>query len=158
MPATEQIVTHLPEGEGRRIWMVNGPHHLQGYEQAQTEVHPLRDARPTGRQAAPTRPSPGERKLLHTGEPVRVPGREPLGSGRPRILVRATKDCLHTLKNTGDSVGKLLVLAVPAGLDKFFEEADKLGTGISSPLAPPDAKKLLAAERHGIESPPPPAQ
>ncbi len=71
----------------------------------------------------------------------------------PGSFVRATKDCLHTLKNTGDSVGKLLVLAVPAGLDKFFEETGKLGTGISSPPAPPDAEKLLAAERHGIESP-----
>ncbi len=33
------------------------------------------------------------------------------------------KGTLHTLKNAGEEVGRLLTLVVPAGLDKFFEEA-----------------------------------
>ena len=77
----------------------------------------------------------------------------------PGSFVHVPKGSLHTLRNAGDSVGRLLTLTVPAGLDRFFEETGEPGTDISSPPGPPDVEKLLAtAERYGIEFPPPPAQ
>ncbi len=77
----------------------------------------------------------------------------------PGSFVHVPKGSLHTLRNAGDSIGRLLTLAVPAGLEKFFEEAGEPGTDVSSPPGPPDVEKLLAtAERYGIEFPPPPAR
>ena len=53
-----------------------------------------------------------------------------------------------------------MTLVVPAGLDRFFEEAGVPGTDVSSVPPPPgseEIEKLLAtAERYGIEFPPPP--
>lgn len=75
-------------------------------------------------------------------------------------FVHVPKGTLHTLKNSGEEVGRLLTLVVPAGLDKFFEEAGTPGTDVSSPPPPPGPedieKMLMSAERYGIEFPPPP--
>lgn len=49
----------------------------------------------------------------------------------PGSFVHVPKGSLHTLKNAGDFVGRLLTLVVPAGLDRFFEEAGEPGTDIS---------------------------
>lgn len=70
------------------------------------------------------------------------------------------KGTLHTLKNVGEEIGRLLTLVVPAGSDRFFEEADVPGTDVSfvpPPPGPKEIEKLLAtAERYAIEFPPPP--
>lgn len=75
----------------------------------------------------------------------------------PGSFVHVPKGALHTLRNAGDGVGRLLTLVVPARLDKFFEEAGEPGSNVSSPPGPPDVGQLLStAERYGIEFPSPP--
>ena len=159
MIAREQTVTHLLDGEGKRIWMVG------------TDLITFK---------ATSEDTNGEFILIETlvlpggGPPPHIHHRESeyfyvlegrfefLAENRwiqaaPGSFVRVPKDCLHTFKNASDSVGKLLVLVIPGGLDRFFEEAGEPGTDISSPPGPPDVEKLLAtAERYGLEFPPPP--
>ena len=78
----------------------------------------------------------------------------------PGSFVRVPKGSLNTLKNTGEEIGRLLTLVVPAGLDKFFEEAEISGTDVFSPPPPPGPedieKMLMSAVRYGSEFPPPP--
>ena len=77
----------------------------------------------------------------------------------PGSFVHVPKGALHTLRNAGDEVVRLLTLVVPAGLDGFFEEVGEPGTDISSPPGPPDIEKLLAtAPKYGLEIPPPPGE
>lgn len=161
MEAREQTVTHLPDGEGKKVWMVG------------TDLITFKTA---------SEDTDGEFFLFDSlvlpggGPPPHIHHRESESfyvlegqfeflavdkwiKAAPGSFVHVPKGTLHTLKNAGDSVGRLLTLAVPAGLDRFFEEAGEPGTDVSSPPGPPDVKKLLAtAERYGIEFPPPPAQ
>lgn len=161
MEAREQTVTYLPPGEGRSVWMVGTD---------------LITFKATGEDTngefvlfeSLVLPGGGPPPHIHRRESESfyvLEGRfEFLAGDRwiqaaPGSFVHVPKDSPHTLKNAGDSVGKLLTLAVPAGLERFFEEAGEPGTDVSSPPGPPDVEKLLAtAERYGIEFPPPPAQ
>src|SRR4051812_30935693 len=43
----------------------------------------------------------------------------------PGSWVRLAKDSLHYFKNVGSKPGKMLILAIPAGLDEFFLEAGR---------------------------------
>ncbi|TCC12280.1 cupin domain-containing protein [Kribbella soli] len=43
----------------------------------------------------------------------------------------------HAFQNVGDSVGRLLVITTPAGLERFFEQSDELSR-------PPDPEELAA--------------
>ncbi len=61
----------------------------------------------------------------------------------PGSFVHVPKGSLHTLKNAGEDVRRLLTLVVPAGLDRYFEEAGEPGSDISAPPGPPDVEKLL---------------
>ncbi len=61
----------------------------------------------------------------------------------------------HTFRNTGVTAGRMLVVVLPAGLEKFFAE---VGTPLASPQAAPieptraDIQRLLAAApRYGLE-------
>jgi len=77
----------------------------------------------------------------------------------PGSFVHVSKGSLHTLKNAGEEVGRLLTLVVPAGLDKYFEELGTPGTDVSDPppFGPPEIEKVLeTSPRYGIEIPPPP--
>ncbi len=79
----------------------------------------------------------------------------------PGSFVHVPKGALHTLRNAGTEVGRLLTLVVPAGLDSFFEELGVPGNDVSSPLpfGPAEVGRLLeTAGRYGIEIPPPPGQ
>jgi quercetin dioxygenase-like cupin family protein len=67
----------------------------------------------------------------------------------------------HSFKNTGNVEAKFLLVATPAGLEKFFEEAFyPVG---DPPVAPPPmndafvARLLAAASKYGLEFPPPAA-
>lgn len=159
MEARKQAVTHLPPGEGRRIWMVGTD--LITFKAASEDTNGefflfeglvLPGGGPPPhihhREAESFYVLEGEFEVLDRGHWIKA------GAGS---FVHVPKGTLHTLKNAGEEVGRLLTLVVPAGLDKFFEEAGEPGTDISSPPGPPDVEKLLAtAERYGIEFPPPP--
>jgi quercetin dioxygenase-like cupin family protein len=73
----------------------------------------------------------------------------------PGSWVRLAKGSLHHFKNVGTSVGKMLILATPAGLDEFFLEAGRKATSAPLEFKPPtdeDVRRLLSvAPKYGIE-------
>jgi mannose-6-phosphate isomerase-like protein (cupin superfamily) len=79
--------------------------------------------------------------------------------GSPGTFVHIPKGCVHTFRNTGEGVGKLLITFVPAG--GFEDYLERLGepTEEKSPPTPPSeppdaatAERLAAlASEHGIE-------
>jgi quercetin dioxygenase-like cupin family protein len=78
-------------------------------------------------------------------------------------LVYLPKGRLHMHRNAGDTLAKALVLLVPAGVEKFIEEAGKPATDPSSLPPPPEEAELervvtIAVEKYGFEVPPPPGQ
>jgi mannose-6-phosphate isomerase-like protein (cupin superfamily) len=80
----------------------------------------------------------------------------------PGSFVYLPKGRLHMHRNAGDTPARALVLVVPAGVDEFIEEAGEPATDPSSVPPPPEMPELQriveAAQKYGIEVPPPPGQ
>jgi uncharacterized protein (DUF433 family) len=81
----------------------------------------------------------------------------------PETFVHVPKGTLHTFQNTGTGVGRLLVTFSPPGaFERFVEEIAESTTQKAPPVlpvGPPDLivieKIVTAAQKHGIEIPPP---
>ncbi|HXT36910.1 MAG TPA: cupin domain-containing protein [Chloroflexota bacterium] len=69
----------------------------------------------------------------------------------PGMCVVLPKGVPHSYVNIGDGQGKLLVIAIPAGLEDFFAEAGQIG---ERPPAPPSEEQLYelvkVADTYGI--------
>lgn len=86
--------------------------------------------------------------------------------GGPGTFVHSPKGTVHTFRNTGEGVGKLLVTVWPAGdFEAFVEELGEPTEEKSPPTppaGPPDAataERLAAvASEHGIEFVAPPSE
>jgi quercetin dioxygenase-like cupin family protein len=58
--------------------------------------------------------------------------------------IHAMRGLTHTFRNSGSTVGRILVFAAPAGMEKYLEEISPLSV-------PKDLEQLLAiSERYGI--------
>ncbi len=74
-------------------------------------------------------------------------------------VIYIPRDNLHTFKNVGTTPSRILIIATPAGLEGFFEEA---GEPVTDPSSPPpfgqaEIENVLAtAPKYGLEIPPPP--
>jgi mannose-6-phosphate isomerase-like protein (cupin superfamily) len=84
-------------------------------------------------------------------------GQPPLRVG-PGDFVHTPKGVTHTYRNIGTAVGRLLGLAVPAGIERFFAEVGQPAPGMTEPpptLAAPTPEQvdylLQAARKYGIE-------
>jgi quercetin dioxygenase-like cupin family protein len=73
----------------------------------------------------------------------------------PGSWIQMAKGSLHHFKNVGSRLAKMLILATPAGLDRFFLEAGRDATDTSpdsGAATPEDKERLLAvAPKYGIE-------
>ena len=76
-------------------------------------------------------------------------------SAGPGSWVTLAKGSLHHFKNIGATPGKILILAAPAGLDRFFLEVGREAVDTSpasGAVTPQDLERLLAkAPSYGIE-------
>lgn len=159
METREQSVTHLADGEGKKVWVVGTDLVTFKATGESTEgAYALFDSLvlPGGGPPPHIHHREAESFYVLEGEFEFLAGERWIPA-TPGSFVHVSKGALHTLKNVGEDVGRLLILVVPAGLDSFFEEVGEPGTDISSPPGPPDVEKLLeTAARYGIEFPPPP--
>lgn len=80
----------------------------------------------------------------------------------PGAFVHAPRGSLHTFRNTGTTIGRLLVAVGPAGdFEAFVEEVGEPTTASVPPVLagppPPEVieKVVAGAQRHHIEIPPP---
>lgn len=61
-------------------------------------------------------------------------------------LVTLPKNIPHSFKNTGNTSGKTLLILIPGGTEKAFEELDKL------PPGPPNLENINAiTKKYGVE-------
>jgi quercetin dioxygenase-like cupin family protein len=70
-------------------------------------------------------------------------------------FISAPRDTPHSFKNEGNRLVKMIVTCVPAGMEKFFEEAFDPAPDATT-LPPPPTKELIgrlmaAAPKHGME-------
>ncbi len=80
----------------------------------------------------------------------------------PGDYVFVPRGTIHAFTNTGDTVGRVLVLVTPGGIHEgFFAELGEPvppGTPPSAPRGQPDVAHVVAvAQKYGIEILPPPA-
>jgi quercetin dioxygenase-like cupin family protein len=77
----------------------------------------------------------GEYEFLENGEWHKI---------SPGETVHAEPGSLHTFRNAGASIGKILIFTTPGGFEKYLEEISVLSI-------PQDMQQLLAvSERYGI--------
>ncbi len=73
----------------------------------------------------------------------------------PGTAVSLPRGTTHTYTNAGTAPGKLLVLCVPAGIERFWAEVGQPGSDVASPPPPPTPAQLehlaTAALHYGIE-------
>lgn len=160
---TPAEVTHLPDGAGKTVWMVGTD--LVTFKATGEETggaYALFDSLviPGGGPPPHVHTRESESFYVLEGEFEFLAGDRWIVAA-PGSFVHVPKGALHTLKNAGAEVGRLLTLVVPAGLDNFFGELGVPGNDISAPppFGPAEIERLLeTAERYGIRIPPPPEQ
>lgn len=163
MEIQERRITHVPEGEGKTVWMVGtdlitfkATGEDTGGEFALFDSLVL----PGGGPPPHVHTRESESFYVVEGEFEFLAGDEWIKAA-PGSFVHVPKGALHTLKNAGEEPGRLLTLVVPAGLEKFFEEIGAPGTDISSPppFGPEEIERMLSAlPKYGLEMPPPPGE
>ena len=161
MEIERKDVLHVPEGEGTTVWMV-GMDLLTFKATGRTTngAFALFDSLvlPGGGPPAHIHHRESESFYVIQGEFEFLAGERWIRAS-PGSFVHVPKGALHTLKNVGRGVGRLLTLVVPAGLDEFFEELGVPGTDVSDPppFGPAEVENLLAtAPKYGLEVPSPP--
>lgn len=73
----------------------------------------------------------------------------------PGDWVTLAKESLHHFRNIGTDVGRILILATPAGLDDFFLEAGRVAADTSldsATITPEDKQRLIdISPKYGID-------
>ena len=139
MEAEEQRVTHVPSTEGKTLWIGRDLLTFKAVGEDTNGAYMLGEAiySPEGKGPPPhihTREDEafyvleGEFEFLDNDRTLIV------GAGS---FIHIPKGTLHTHKNVGTKPGRMLILTVPAGLEKFFEEMGTPATDKSSPRHPP---------------------
>lgn len=148
----EQVVTHLPAGEGETLWVLGVFVTLK----AQSDVVSFYEV------ICPPEAGPPPNIHHHQDEAFYVVegtfsllgGDETIEAG-PGSFARVPKGTVHTFKNTGASTGKLLITSTfPGSHESFFRDVGIPVSDMASfepPDGPPDMEKVLAsAQRNDI--------
>lgn len=163
MTAQQPAVTYVPAGTGRAYqspidrvtFLITGDQSGGAFFMAEVSVPP----------------GGGNPPHIHTREEetfylqqgtltIQVGGKTQTAS--PGDFICLPRGVVHSFQNTGDVETRFLLVATPAGLEKFFEEAFYPAGDPS--IAPPPmddaffARVLAAATKVGIEFLPPPSQ
>ena len=160
METNERGATHVPPGEGRKLWVTDELMTFIASGEDTGGAYSLTDSTvpPQGGPPPHIHHREDEAFWVLEGELEVFVGRSRFKAGAGSF-VHLPKGVLHSYENVGSGPVRFLTLIVPAGLEKFFEKVGKPGTDPSSP--PPfeeaDIDKLLAlAPKYGVEIPPPP--
>jgi mannose-6-phosphate isomerase-like protein (cupin superfamily) len=156
-------VAHLRPGEGRSLWVLG---ELATYkttsEQTGGAYSLFEVITPPGTGPPPhVQHREDESFYVLAGEYAFSNGEETLRMGAGS-LIYVPKGTLHTHKNVGGVVGRMLLTQTPGGLyECFFEGAGVPGTDLSSPPPAPTPEELQRmvelGREYGTEYPPLPA-
>ena len=153
-PAEPKESSYVAPGQGRSLTVLGDAVHIKVAGQETGGAYAVwEDAVRPGAGPPPHRHSrehedfyvlEGEFEFLREGQ-------EPLRASAGGY-VHTPRGVLHTFKNVGDSPGRLLVIAAPAGIEGFFAEVSE---GVGQLTGPPTPEQIgfvvAAAARHGIE-------
>ena len=164
MHLANREITHLVEEEGRVLWVLGELVTLKVSAEQTGGAYSLFEvvSQPGGGPPPHVQHQEDECFWVLEGE-FEVLDDERVFLAGPGSLVYVPRGNLHTYKNVGESVGKLLVNQTPGGLhERFFEElGEEANDPNTLPIAsgPPDVATIVeTAARYGIEIPlPPPA-
>jgi mannose-6-phosphate isomerase-like protein (cupin superfamily) len=156
----EKGVAHIPPGKGRRsLWVLGElvtykiPSQQTGGAYALFEVI----TRPGTGSPYHVQHREDESFYVVEGEFEFLSGEKTFRVGAGSLLY-VPKGTLHSHKNVGGGMGRMLMSQTPGGLyERFFEDASKLIDGHSAQLIlkdQPDVEKIVATGvRYGIEMP-----
>lgn len=155
-----QEALHIPEGNGKRLWVVDELMTFKASGEDTSGAYSLTDSvvPPGGGPPPHIHHREYEAFWVLEGELEVQVGEKSFRAGTGSF-VHLPKGIVHTYESVGTEPARFLTLMVPAGLEKFFEEVGKAGSDATSP--PPfeqeDIDELLAvAPKYGVEILPPP--
>ncbi len=158
---TQKQPIHLPEGEGKALWILDS---LITFKLTGTDTGgemTLTDSVIMPHSGPPPHIHEREDETFYVleGEFEFLAGDETIRASAGSV-VYGPRGVIHTYRNVGDEVGRFLTVITPSGLEDFFYE---IGEAVEDPSAPPPEvtpekiEKLLAATpKYGLEIPPPP--
>ena len=162
MEANQPKALYVNEGEGKKLWVVDELMTFKASGKDTGGAYSLTDSvvLPGGGPPPHIHHREDEAFWVLEGELEVVVGETTFRAGAGSF-VHLPKDVPHAYVLVGAGPARFLTLMVPVGLEKFFEEVGKSGSGVSSP--PPfeeeDIEELLAvAPKYGIEILSPPEQ
>jgi mannose-6-phosphate isomerase-like protein (cupin superfamily) len=149
-----QTAFHVPQGEGKSLWILDELLTFKVYEQSET-VGIFEDEVPPESGPPPhLHHSQDETHYILEGQFEFVIGERKVNAGAGSV-VYVPRTTVHAFTNTGTQKGKILFINTPAGpLEQFLVE---FGEPVSDPSSPPegepDMDKLQASAQRtgGIE-------
>jgi mannose-6-phosphate isomerase-like protein (cupin superfamily) len=156
-----QDFAHIPPSEGRSLWVFGELVTFKTTGQQTGGAYSLFEVTSHPGIGPPPHVQHREEEafwVLEGGYEFLIEGRTLTAS--PGALIYVPKGTLHTHKNLGEGVSRMLVTQTPGGLsEKFFEETGLPGTGLSSAspaYTPEELQRMVELGRkYGIEYPPP---
>ena len=157
----EKAVAHIPPGEGRRsLWVLGELLTYKVASQNTGGAYSLFEVatQPGGGPPPHVQHREDESFYVLEGQFELLSGKETLRLGAGSLLY-VPKGTLHSHKNVGEGVGRMLVTQTPGGLyEHFFEQVGEPAMDGSEPPVdvPQDMGRIVAiAVRYGIEIPRP---
>jgi len=157
----EKAVAHIPPGEGRRsLWVLGELLTYKVASQNTGGAYSLFEVatQPGGGPPPHVQHREDESFYVLEGQFELLSGKETLRLGAGSLLY-VPKGTLHSHKNVGEGVGRMLVTQTPGGLyERFFEQVGEPAMDGSEPPVdvPQDMGRIVAiAVRYGIEIPRP---
>ncbi len=155
----EKAVAHIPPGEGRRsLWVLGELLTYKIASQNTGGAYSLFEVatQPGGGPPPHVQHREDESFYVLEGQFELLSGKETLRLGAGSLLY-VPKGTLHSHKNVGEGVGRMLLTQTPGGLyERFFEEVGEETTGnvVTTSLeegSPETARITAIAARYGIE-------
>ncbi len=155
MEANHRAAIHVPEGEGKMLWVVDELITFKASGEDTGGAYSLTDSvvPPGGGPPPHVHHQEHEAFWVLEGELEVQVGENTFRAGAGSF-VHLPKDIQHAYQNVGTGPARFLTLMVPGGLEKFFEEVGKPATDLSSPqpFGEEDIDELLAvAPKYGVE-------
>ena len=158
---TSRSAVHVPADEGRSFWLFTDLHTFKAVSEDTGGAFALEELTAHMRFAPPPHIHHREDEsyyILEGEYEFLIDGRT--FTAGPGSFVYMPKGQLHMHMNAGDTPARALVLLMPAGVERFLEEAGEPATDVSYvppiPEMPELQRTVERAQKYGIEVPPPP--
>jgi quercetin dioxygenase-like cupin family protein len=150
-----QRVTHVPPGEGESVWAVGDTYTFKAISENTGDAFMLIEASIPPQSGPPPHLHHREDEAYYVLEgEIEVMEDDRTFMARSGSFVFLPRGTLHRFKNVGAETAKMLIMAIPAGLEKFLREVGQPAQeGRTAPaLGPEEIERTLAAgPKYGME-------